>query len=155
MAYRIRGIDPTPFLSLYDLPDAELKQRGILRTIASSDTGYPERVELRNARRGERLLLLNFTHQPAPGPYHASHAVFIREGATTPAELQDEVPEVMAQRMISLRAFTSEHLIDQAALVDGRQLDEAIRRMLGTASVAYIHAHYAAYGCFAAQVTRD
>ncbi|HEY4092510.1 MAG TPA: DUF1203 domain-containing protein [Luteibacter sp.] len=154
MAYRIRGIDPSPFFPLYGLPDAELKQRGIRRVIAGDDTGYPERIELRNARRGESLLLLNFTHQPAPGPYHASHAVFVREGAMAAAELIDEVPEVMAQRMISLRAFDGEHLIDHATLTDGRQLDEAIRRMLRVANVAYIQAHYAAYGCFAAQIDR-
>ncbi|UPG96453.1 DUF1203 domain-containing protein [Luteibacter aegosomatissinici] len=154
MAYRIRGIDPTPFLSLYGRDEAELKQRGVLRMVAGDDTGYPERIELRNARRGESLLLLNFTHQPAAGPYHASHAVFVREGATEAAEMLDEVPEVMATRMISLRAFNAAHLIDHATLVDGRQLDDAIRRMLGTASVAYVHAHYAAYGCFAGYIDR-
>ena len=154
MAYRIRGIDPTDFLPLYGLGEAELKARGIRRVIAGDDTGYPERIELRNARHGDALLLLNFTHQPAAGPYHASHAIFVREGATTAAELADEVPEVMGRRMISLRGFNREHLIDHAVLVDGRQLDEAIRRMFGTASVAYAHAHYAAYGCFAGYVDR-
>jgi hypothetical protein len=154
MAYRIRGIDPSPFVPLYGLTDTELHARGALRRVASDDTGYPERIELRNASKGDSLLLVNFTHQPAAGPYHASHAVFVREGATEAVALTDEVPEVLACRMISLRAFTKDDLIDHAVLVDGRQLDEAIRRMLAVASVAYVHAHYAAYGCFAAYVDR-
>ncbi|KJV24927.1 DUF1203 domain-containing protein [Luteibacter yeojuensis] len=154
MAYRIRGIDPSPFVSLYGLTEAELHARGALRRVATDDTGYPERIELRNASKGDSLLLVNYTHQPAAGPYHASHAVFLREGAMEAVQVVDEVPEVLACRMISLRAFTKDDLIDHAVLVDGRQLDEAIRRMLGVQSVAYVHAHYAAYGCFAAYVDR-
>ncbi|MET0937526.1 MAG: DUF1203 domain-containing protein [Luteibacter sp.] len=154
MSFRITGIDPTPFTSLYGLTDEQLAQRGVVRVIAADNTGYPERVELRNARRGESLLLLNHMHQPAHSPYRSSHAIFIREGATKAYDASDVVPDVMAARTMSLRGFDDRDHIATAVIVDGAKLGEAIERMFDMASVRYAHAHYAAYGCFAARIDR-
>jgi hypothetical protein len=155
MSFRITGIDPKPFLSLYGLDEAQLDKRGVIRVIAENDTGYPERIELRNARRGEALLLLNHTHQPAQSPYRSSHAIFIREGATEACEVSDEVPEVLRTRTLSLRGFDEREHIASAVLVEGTVLDEAIERMFAMSSVRYAHVHYAAYGCYAARIDRS
>jgi hypothetical protein len=155
MSFRITGIDPKPFLSLYGLDEAQLDKRGVIRVVASNDTGYPERIELRNARRGEALLLLNHTHQPAQSPYRSSHAIFIREGATEACEVSDEVPEVLRTRTLSLRGFDEREHIASAVLVEGTVLDEAIERMFAMSSVRYAHVHYAAYGCYAARIDRS
>lgn len=154
MAFRIRGLDPAPFIPLYGLSQRELDARSIVRVMASDDTGFPERIEVRAARRGESLLLLNHMHQPADTPYRASHAIFVREGATTPYEGVDEVPDVMRVRTISLRGFDERHHIADAMVVDGERLGEAIERLFAQSRVAYLHAHYAAYGCYAARVDR-
>ncbi|APG05458.1 hypothetical protein BJI69_17130 [Luteibacter rhizovicinus DSM 16549] len=155
MSFRITGIDPKPFLSLYGLDEAQLDKRGVIRVVASNDTGYPERIELRNARRGEALLLLNHTHQPAQSPYRSSHAIFIREGATEACEVSDEVPEVLRTRTLSLRGFDEREHIASAVLVEGSVLDDAIERMFAMSSVRYAHVHYAAYGCYAARIDRS
>ncbi|WP_369929647.1 DUF1203 domain-containing protein [Xanthomonas sp. NCPPB 2632] len=154
MSFRIRGLDPAPFLAYYGLDDAALAARGALRVIAADDTGYPERVELRAARRGETLLLLNYEHQPIAGPYRASHAIFVREGATQAYDAVDEVPEVMRVRQLSLRGFDARGHIAQALLVPGTQVPEAARQLFANDAVRYIHAHYAAYGCYAARLDR-
>jgi hypothetical protein len=154
MSFRITGIDPKPFTSLYGLDEDQLARRGVIRVIAPNDTGYPERVELRNARRGEALLLLNHTHQPANSPYRSSHAIFIREGATEACAVSDEVPEVLRTRMLALRGFDERDHIASAVLVEGSVLDEAIERMFAMSSVRYAHVHYAAYGCYAARIDR-
>ncbi|MGE7136608.1 DUF1203 domain-containing protein [Luteibacter sp. NPDC031894] len=154
MSFRITGLDPKPFLSLYGLDDAALKARGVVRMQASDDTGYPERVELRNASCGESLLLLNYLHQPADTPYRSSHAIFVREGATVPYDACDEVPEPLRARTISLRGFDRKHYIADALVVNGEQLADAIERLFATESVSYLHAHYAGYGCYAARVDR-
>jgi len=155
MSFRITGIDPKPFQSLYGLDEAQLDKRGVIRVVASNDTGYPERIELRNARRGEALLLLNHTHQPANSPYRSSHAIFIREGATEACEVSDEVPEVLRTRTLSLRGFDEREHIASAVLVEGTVLDEAIERLFAMSSVRYAHVHYAAYGCYAARIDRS
>jgi len=154
MSFRITGLDPAPFTSLYGLSDEALATHNAVRVIASDHTGYPERVELRNAREGESLLLVNHTHQPANSPYRASHAIFIREGATQAVGFTDEVPEVMRTRTLSLRGFDERDHIVSAVLVDGEDLQDAIERLFALSSVRYAHAHYAAYGCFAARVDR-
>jgi len=120
MSFRISGLDPSPFQSLYGLDDRLLEARNALRVIAGDDTGYPERIELRAARKGEALILLNYVHQPAPGPYRASHAIFVREGATVAHDAVDEVPDVIRTRHISLRAFDERGHIADALLVPRR-----------------------------------
>ncbi|MBS0395277.1 MAG: DUF1203 domain-containing protein [Proteobacteria bacterium] len=152
MTFRLLGLDPAPFLPFYDLPDAELAARGIQRRRADVSPGFPDRVELRDATPGETLLLLNYAHQPAPTPYQASHAIFVREGAVRRYDEVGQVPPALRIRPISLRAFDAAHLMVDADLVDGTRLEAAIGRLLRGPGVAYLQAHYARPGCYAARI---
>ena len=154
MSFRITGLDPAPFRHLYGLTDDELAARGVRRTIANAKPGFPDRIELRDAEPGEPLLLLNYTHQPADTPYRASHAIFVREGAERAYEAVDEVPEALRLRPISLRAFDGQGDMVDADLVDGRELEGVIERLLDNPKVRYLQAHYAKRGCYAARIER-
>jgi hypothetical protein len=154
LSFRITGLDPLPFQSLYGLNDAALADHGARRCRADTSPGFPDRIELRDARPGEHLLLLNYTHQPAPTPYRASHAIFVLEGATTPYDQIDCIPTAMQIRPISLRAFDTAHDMVDADLVDGSALEPLIRRFLDNPQVAYLQAHYARRGCYAARIER-
>jgi len=61
-------------VSLYGLNDEALIQFGARRYIADTMPGFPCRVTLKDAEPGERVLLINYVHQPADTPYRASHA---------------------------------------------------------------------------------
>ena len=63
------------------MSDDELANRSAKRYVASANAGFPDRIEMRDAEPGERLILVNYVHQPADTPYRASHAVFVLEGA--------------------------------------------------------------------------
>lgn len=154
MSFRIRGLDPTPFSHLFGLPDEALAKRNIRRYHVSSSPGVPDRIELRDLDVGESALLLNYLHQPANTPYRASHAIFVREGATQAVEVVDEVPEVIRRRAISLRAFSGTGEMLDADLVDGRGIEALIVRFLADPATAYLHAHYAQRGCYAALIER-
>jgi Protein of unknown function (DUF1203) len=154
MSFRITGLPPEPFRPLFGLDDAQLADRGIKRYIADSKPGFPDRIELRDAEPGESVLLLNYTHQPANSPYRASHAIFVLEGAKGRYDRIDAVPEVFRPRMLSLRAFDEQGLMVDADLVDGREVEGLIERLLGNDAVAYIHAHYAKRGCYAGRIER-
>ncbi len=154
MSFRITGLSPEPFVSLYGLSDEALQEKGIVRRIVDESPGYPERIELRDAEVGESLLLLNHTYQPANSPYHGRHAIFIREGAREAAQFTNEVPEVMRRRTLSVRAFNAEHFIVEADLVAGVEAEGVIERLFANPGVAYLHAHYAKYGCFGARIDR-
>jgi len=154
MNFRIRGLAPAPFLHLYGLSDAALREHGAQRHVADRVPGFPDRIELRDAQAGERLILLNYLHQPADTPYRSSHAIFVREGAEQAADLVDAVPEVLRRRVISLSAFDAAHAMHVAELADGDAIAPAIRRLLADPLVDYIHAHYAVRGCYAARIER-
>jgi hypothetical protein len=154
MTFRITGLDPAPFRSLYGLADEALAALGATRVIADSTPGFPDRVELRDAEPGEALLLLNHVHQPAETPYRASHAIFVREGAEAAFEGRGELPEALRIRPLSLRAFDDRHMMTDAILAPAREAMAAIETLLGRADVAYIQAHYATRGCYAARIDR-
>jgi hypothetical protein len=154
MSFRITGLSPEPFIHLYGMDDATLRAQGVEPCIADSAPGYPDRITLCDAQPGQRVLLLNFVHQPADNPYRASHAIFVLEGATRAHDAVDRVPQALRVRPLSLRAFDRDDRMVDADIVDGIALEGLIERLLGQPRVAYAHAHYARRGCYAALITR-
>ena len=153
MSFQITGLDAAPFRRFYGLSDDELQSVGVKRFIADKKPGFPDRVELRDVEQGEALLLLNHLHQPADTPYRASHAIFVREWAETPYRAVDAIPDVLRIRPISLRAFDASGDMVDADLIEG-DLEPTIARLLANPEAAYIHAHYAKRGCYAARIDR-
>lgn len=155
MSFRITGLDPAPFAHLFGLSDEALAAHGAVRYVAQPASTLPDRVEVRDLAPGETALLVNYTHQPADTPYRASHAIFVREGAEAPFDAIDTVPQAMRTRPLSLRAFDAAHMIVDGDLVDGRDAEVLIERFLANPQVAYIQAHYAKRGCYAARIERS
>ena len=154
MSFQISGLDPAPFRHLYGLSDDALAREGARRMIVDSAPGFPDRIELRDLAVGERVILLNYTHQPADTPFRSAHAIFVREGAETAHVAIDEIPDVLRRRTISLRAFDAAGEMIDAALCEGQALAPAILRMLADPWADYLHAHYATRGCYAALIER-
>ena len=154
MSFRIRGLPPDQFQHLFGLSDQELAKHGAKRYVADTKPGYPDRVEVRDAEPGETVILLNYLHQPANNAYRASHAIFVREGAKTAYDRTNEIPEALRLRQVSLRAFDVDHLMVDADLVNGDTIEAVIDRLFTDPHVAYIQAHYAKRGCYAARIDR-
>jgi hypothetical protein len=154
MSYQIQGLSPEPFLPLYGLSDAALLQRCAKRYTADTKPGFPDRIELRDVEPGETVILVNHVHQGALTPYHASHAIFVREGAEFARVFRNEIPEVLRSRAISLRAFDAEHWMIDAELVAGTDLEASITNLLANPQTQYLQAHFAQRGCYAARITR-
>jgi hypothetical protein len=153
MSYRCRGLTAAPFTHLFSKTDAELAAQSIQRVTATDD-GFPCRVTLDHASLGETLLLLNFTHQPAATPYHASGPIYVREQVTTTFDRIDEVPLPLRVRILSLRAYDGSGMMVDADVCEGRDFEGHVARFFANAAVEYIHAHYARRGCFACRVDR-
>lgn len=154
MAYRITGLSAEPFQPLYGLSDAELALRGIIRYQVTATPGFPDRIEMRDAAVGETVLLLNHVCQPAPTPYRASHAIFVREGALTPYDRVDAVPQVMRSRLLSVRAYDTSGMMQDADVVEGGDLESLIGRFFSRADVDYLHVHNAKRGCYSGRIDR-
>ena len=154
MSFRIRGLDPDPFRHLTGLSDAELASLGARRCVVDAKPGFPDRIEVRDLEVGETAILLNYEHLPVDTPYRSRHAIFVREGASQACDVVDEIPDVLGLRTISLRAFSEAGEMIDADLAEGRDLAPLIERFLANPDTAYLHAHYARRGCYAALVTR-
>lgn len=154
MAYRIQGLDPAPFRHLYGLSDAKLAKRNVIRQVVQDNPGSPCRVTLEDAEVGECVLLLNYEHLPVASPYRSSHAIFVREGAEKAADYVDEIPLQLSRRLLSLRAFDEAGMMRDADVLEGVELAAGITKFFADPAVAYLHAHNARPGCFAARIDR-
>jgi hypothetical protein len=155
MTYRVAGIDPAEFASLWAMEDDELRVHGARRVTADADRGFPCRVTLEDARTGEPLLLVHHVHHDVAGPYRSAFAIFVREGVEEPAVYEDNCPPCFDGRTLSLRGFDDEGALAEARLTAPGEADAAIRALLADDRIAYINAHNAAAGCFAARIERD
>lgn len=154
MGFQINSLPAEEFAELFALSDDELADRTACRQIVTTKPGTPCRVSMADADVGEIVVLLNYRHQPEKSPYSATHAIFVREGASQAHLAVGEVPEVLRSRLISFRLFDKSHMMIDADVVQGEDLADAINAAFEKDEVAYAHLHNAKPGCFAASVTR-
>ncbi|MBM6595961.1 DUF1203 domain-containing protein [Microvirga pudoricolor] len=154
MPFQTRGLAPEDFLPLFDLPDQALRERGIHRVRADEPDAYPCRVSLRRATVGECLLLLHHIHQPNPlSPYRAGGPIFVGQ-AEQAGHYQGELPPILRDRVLSLRAYDADALIVDAAVAEARLVEETIEQFLARPEVCHVDAHFAGRGCFGARIER-
>jgi Protein of unknown function (DUF1203) len=154
MSFQIRGLAFGQFAPLLGLGDEQLQAHNARRLIADRHPGFPCRVSLIDAQPGERVLLVNYEHLPVMSPYRSRYAIYVRENATEAQLAVDEIPPVLQQRLLSVRALSAAGMLLDADVVEGRQLAGTIERLLAPSEVAYLHVHNARAGCFAARVDR-
>ncbi|HEY1124938.1 MAG TPA: DUF1203 domain-containing protein [Sphingobium sp.] len=155
MTYRISGLPKADFAPLFALDDETLAARNAVRMRATSSRGYPCRVSLVDADEGDELILLNHVTHDVATPYRTAYAIYVRAGAEDAPDYVDETPPVLAGRPLSLRAFDAAGMLRDAKLAAPGEADGAIRALFERDDVAYIHAHNAAHGCFAARIDRN
>ena len=154
MTFRILGLQPQLFTPLFDLEDEALLAQGVHRFIADEPHSAPCRITLEDAEPGERLLLLNYQHQPAASPFRASGPIFVREYAREAFEAQGHVGPALERRTLSARAYDGQAMMVKGQVVAGTDVGELLERWFEDEAVAEIHLHYAARGCFAARAVR-
>ena len=148
MSFRVLGLSPNQFRPLFAMPDAELHELGARRVIAD-DPSMPCRVSMKHAELGEELLLLNFEHQPANTPYRATHAIYVRKVADQAFAALDTVPEVLASRLLAVRAFDAQHMMIDAEVCEGAEAGDMFERFLANRQTSYLQVHNARRGCYA------
>jgi len=151
MHFRIRGLPAEHFAPLFTLSDQALAEQGAVRRIA--DGARPCRVSLTDATPGDELILVNYEHHAVRSPYRMRFAIYVRQGEETFDEV-DTVPEQLRKRTLAVRAFDADAMMVGWELAEGAQLEDAIARLFSDPRAAYLHAHFAAPGCYAARIER-
>jgi hypothetical protein len=153
MSFRVLGLSPEPFRPIFAMPDTQLHRLGARRVIADNPL-MPCRVSMEHAQPGEELLLLNFEHQPANTPYRATHAIYVRKLADRAYDAVDTVPDVLASRLLAVRAFDAQDMMIDAEVCQGAQVAKMFEQFLADPQTCYLQAHNARRGCYAARVER-
>ncbi len=154
MSYKISGLEPSQFAHLIGLSDQELATHSAVRVTATADRGFPCRVSLEDAKAGETLILLHNVSHDVATPYRSAYAIFVRENAERPASYENETPPVFEGRPLGLRGFGVDGNLKNALLALPGEADSKIRALFDDPAIAYIDAHNAAHGCFAARIER-
>jgi hypothetical protein len=121
--------------------------------VADEPDSYPCRHCLEDARPGERLLL--FSHSPFDkiGPYKEVGAVYAHERRCARAS-SPQVPEQLRRRLLALRGYSADQRILAADVVPGSAMEPLLCELLRKPEVAYVHARFAKFGCFACRIER-
>lgn len=155
MTYRIHGLPLAPFRALFDLSDAELEASGARRIVAGSPNSAPCRVSLIDAEPGERLVLVSHRHLDADAsPYRSEGPIFVREAAAEAMPVEDVVPDMLAHRLLSARAYDPAAMMIDAEVMEGGELDGWLRRAFSNPDVDVVHVHTARRGCYLAEAAR-
>jgi hypothetical protein len=153
MSFRITGLSPEPFRPLFSMSDGELAAHQAVRRVADARPGFPCRVSLTDAEPGTEVILVHHEHHAVASPYRASHAIYVRVGEAR-YDAVDEVPEQLRLRLLSVRAFDRAGMLVGADVVDGKELEGLVARLLDDERAGYLHVHFARQGCYAALIER-
>ena len=154
MGFQVSPLDSSEFTHLNGADEETLEGHGAVRMTATVKPGFPCRVSLQDAEIGETVILVNYEHLQVATPYRSSHAVFVRDNATPAEPSIDEVPESLRIRLLSIRAFDDDGMMQDADVVHGRDFETAVGRLFENPAVEYLHVHNAKPGCYAARVDR-
>jgi hypothetical protein len=127
-------------------------QRGAAVTPAGDDGPYPVRCCLHDADADEGVVLLSAQPATAASPYAAPGPIYLHRDPCQGYRADGEVPEILRERLLSLRAFDAAHMMTGTEVVQGAQIRPAAERLLAIENTAYLHVHFAGAGCFACRI---
>ena len=125
--------------------------------VADATPGYPCRQCLRDADVGEELVLVSYDPFEGFGersPYRSASPVFLHRHDCSDQLDRSRIPDQLARRHLSVRAFDSGAMMLDGKVIDGADLAATISALFAIDGVARVHVHNAGPGCFAAAVVR-
>ena len=121
------------------------------------DRTYPCRHCLREASARNGMLLLSYQTPKPKSVYGQPTAIFMCASSCERFEQQDTIPDIVRNRLVSLRAFRSDGMMiyDANQIVDGGDYNAAVRKIFSSDDVAFINAHTAKAGCMLCHIERS
>ncbi|MCG9648152.1 DUF1203 domain-containing protein [Vibrio brasiliensis] len=152
--FLVKPLEQTNFEQLFNKDEQQLAQINARWLVADAKPGYPCRVSLQEAEVGERVLLIPFNYHDVNSPYQASGPIFVRENAQVAEMKVNQIPEILAERLLSVRAYSQDSMMLNATTVQGKALTNTIRDLFENSEVSYLQIHNANPGCFNCTVYR-
>jgi hypothetical protein len=144
---------PMPFLDRVRQQGLDDLGQPVRRLIAEG--GEPCRDVLRRARPGEELILASFSPFTQAGPYREYGPVFVLASSSDEEVARDAFPTGgYFNKQFVLRAYSEDERILDAAMTTPADAGETLAAFFGREDVAFVHARFPLYGCFAMRVER-
>lgn len=152
--FQIKAINASEVNHLFNLNNEELLLHQAVRMIVDEHPGYPCRVSLADAEKGEEVLLFSYKHHDVRSPYYSEGPIFVRKDLETVKLAINEIPQMLLHRILSLRAYDKAAMMIDARTIEGNVLSEALNDIFENSKVGYIHIHNSGPGCYNCMVER-
>jgi len=111
--------------------------------------GAPLRCCLREARAGEKLLLIAYTPPGTAGAYAERGPVFIHAERCAGYPTPGRYPPELAGRQQVVRAYDKQgRIADGMLAADGQQAEKVIAELLARPEIDLVHLRNVGYGCY-------
>jgi Protein of unknown function (DUF1203) len=131
------------------LPAPLTDDPGASRVRVDKPNAYPCRRCLKDGEVGETMMLLSYDPFVGASPCSGPGPIYVHDRDCTPFD-GEEIPDQLTRRLLSVRAYDGNHMLVDADVIQGAELEDAAQRLLRDAS--YLHVHNARPGCFAARI---
>lgn len=124
------------------------------------ETPVPCRRCLQDSQIGEEMILMSYDPWLGDSPYRCASPIYLHSDLNpcAPSTIDQSpggmMPEQQRKRLLSVRAYGDDHMIEGFDVVDGNDLIECCERLFKVDAAKYCHVHYAAPGCFAVRVDK-
>lgn len=127
-----------------------------IRVFANAAGGLPCRHCLGEAAVGEEVLLGSYDLPRPLGLYWTPSPIFVHTAACRRYDLVDHVPDIVAKRLVSLRAYGADDMViyDLGVVTEGHDAQVPLERILADERCAYVNIHTAKPGCMLCRVVR-
>jgi hypothetical protein len=122
-----------------------------IRLRVDKPNAYPCRRCLQDGEVGETMVLFSYDPFVGASPYSGPGPIYVHDRDCTAFD-GDDIPDQLTRRLLSVRAYDDHHMLVDADVVAGVELEETAARLLRDAT--YLHVHNARPGCFAARIDR-
>ena len=124
-----------------------------------AEGGEPCRDVLRRALPGEELILASYSPFTKEGPYREFGPVFVLANASDDVIPRDGLSagseSDYLRAKFAIRAYSENEEIVDAALVEATSAQDVVERFFARGDVAFLHARFPTYGCFAVRLDRN
>ena len=159
MTIRVAAL-PDDFLQRLRAEGRDALGQPVRRLVAQGNE--PCRDVLRRARPGEELILASFSPFVTEGPFHEYGPVYVLANPSGEEVRRDALPlqpppgssEPYLRTQFVLRAYAEDESIVNAEMASPETAHEILGRFLDTDGVAFVHARFPLYGCFACRIDR-
>ena len=154
MSFQVHALNESDFSEYPKLSENELNSRNAMKVVVDECPGFTCRVTLKDVEVGETVLLVNYQHMQHESPYQSTHAIYVKPEAKQIILAENELPDSILSRLISLRGFDRKGMLKNAEVAEGIKVAAMIDKLFTDTEIEFIHLHNAKYGCYAARVTR-